>query len=215
MIGGGNMAEILVVEDELAIAELIQLHLENAGHSCEFRCDGRSGADAIEDKDYDIILLDIMLPEIDGYELLEYILPLKIPVVFITAKGTVKDRVRGLRSGADDYIVKPFDADEMVARVETVLRRYGKSGVTLKVRDVTLNLLSKIVFKKGIEVTLTPKEYDLLLVLMRNKNIALYREELFEKVWGEEFTGDSRTLDLHIQRLRKKLGWKDHIKTRE
>lgn len=207
------MAEILIVEDEEAIAELIKLNLTKAGHRCEYRLDGESGADAVEAHDYDLILLDIMLPEISGYELLEYILPMNIPVMFITAKGTVKDRIKGLRMGADDYIVKPFDADEMVARVETVLRRYGKSGTVLKAKDVTLNLQSKEVMKGEMSVMLTPKEYELLLVLMRNKNIAMYREELFEKVWDTEFTGDSRTLDLHIQRLRKKLDWKDVIKT--
>lgn len=207
------MAEILIIEDEEAIAELIKINLMKAGHSCEYRLDGESGADSLEGKDYDLILLDIMLPEISGYELLEYILPMNIPVMFITALGTVKDRIKGLRMGADDYIVKPFDADEMVARVETVLRRYGKSGVLLKAVDVTLNLQSKEVLKGEKPIMLTPKEYELLLVLMRNKNIALYREELFEKVWETEFTGDSRTLDLHIQRLRKKLDWKNVIKT--
>ena len=154
-----------------------------------------------------------MLPEIDGYELMEYIEPLGIPVIFLTAKGTTSDKVKGLRMGADDYIVKPFEIDELLARVDSVLRRYNKGQTLLYAADVVIDTQSRRVMQNGQEIMLTPKEYELLLFLVRNKNSALYRETLFERVWMEDCTGDSRTLDLHIQRLRKKLNWKDRIKT--
>lgn len=207
------MNSILIVEDEKAIAELIHLSLTQAGYLCEYVLDGKTGADRIEETDYDLILLDIMLPEIDGYELMEYIEPMGVPVIFITAKGSVRDRVKGLRMGADDYIVKPFEIPELVARVESVLRRYHKGDALIAVGDVTIDTASHCVLKNGIQVDLTPKEYDLLVLLARNRNTALYRDTLFERVWGGEMADGTRTLDLHIQRLRKKLSWQDRIKT--
>ena len=162
---------------------------------------------------YDLALLDIMLPYINGYELLEYLLPTGTPAIFISAKGQVNDRIRGLKMGADDYLVKPFQVGELVARVETVLRRMGKSKKTLTAGDVEVNLDSRIVTKSGKQVDLTVKEYRLLIELIQNKNVALYRERLYEKVWEEEYMGETRTLDSHIQRLRKKLDWNDKIKT--
>lgn len=207
------MNRILVVEDEKAIAELIQLSLTQAGYACEYALDGAKGADLIEEEDYDLVLLDIMLPEVDGYELLEYIEPMGIPVIFITAKGSVQDRVKGLHMGADDYIVKPFEVPELVARVESVLRRYHKGDALIAVGDITIDTASRCVLQDGREVELTPKEFDLLVLLARNRNTALYRDTLFERVWGGEMSDGTRTLDLHIQRLRKKLSWQDRIKT--
>ena len=207
------MITILIVEDECAIAELIQAGFEKAGYAWDYAADGKQAADKIEVRTYDLVLLDIMLPEIDGYELMEYIEPLGIPVIFLTAKGTTSDKVKGLRMGADDYIVKPFEIDELLARVDSVLRRYNKGQTLLYAADVVIDTQSRRVMQNGQEIMLTPKEYELLLFLVRNKNSALYRETLFERVWMEDFTGDSRTLDLHIQRLRKKLNWKDRIKT--
>ena len=154
-----------------------------------------------------------MLPGIDGYELLEYIKPLKIPVIFITAKGTVENRIKGLKLGADDYIVKPFQIGELIARIEAVLRRVNGADKTYDILGVKINPSSRSVIKDGKYVDLTVKEFDLLLELIRNKNIALYRNQLYERVWQEEFMGDTRTIDLHIQRLRKKLGWENSIKT--
>ena len=154
-----------------------------------------------------------MLPGINGYELLEYIKPYKIPVIFITAKGTVENRIMGLKLGADDYIVKPFQIGELLARVEAVLRRVSSVDKTYEILGVTINPSSRSVMKEGEEIDLTVKEFDLLMELIRNKNIALYRNQLYEKVWQEEFMGDTRTIDLHIQRLRKKLGWENSIKT--
>jgi len=207
------MLNLLIVEDEQAIANLIYVNLSDEGYRCTCVFDGKQGADLIEKEQFDLILLDIMLPDIDGYELLEYIKPLGTPVIFITAKSTVNDRIKGLRLGADDYLVKPFLIGELSARVEAVLRRYGKSEKQITVEDVFINIESRRVTKNGNPVELTVKEFDLLLVLVRNRNVALYRDKLYEKVWNEPFTGETRTLDTHIQRLRKKLDWDDRIKT--
>lgn len=205
--------KILVVEDDEAIANLIKINLTSEGYTCTVCYDGEDGDDHIENELYDLVLLDIMLPEIDGYELLEYIKPLGMPVIFITAKGAVQDRIKGLKLGADDYIVKPFQIGELLARVEAVLRRYGKINRKLAFADVEIDIVSRTVSKAGKPIDLTVKEFDLLVELVQNKNVALYRDRLYEKVWGVEFFGDTRTLDSHIQRLRKKLGWEKYIKT--
>lgn len=208
-----KMYHILVVEDEMSIAELIQINLIQSGYHCTYVLDGEQAAEKIEEQDFDLILLDIMLPKIDGYELLEYIKPTNTPVIFISAKETVKDRIRGIKLGADDYIVKPFDISEVLARVEMVLRRYGKGNNRLKFKNIVIDQNTMEVKRDDKLVALTPKEYELLVVLVRNKNNLLFREDLFEKVWETEYIGNSRTLDLHIQRLRKKLDLKDEIKT--
>ena len=207
------MINILIVEDEQAIANLIYMNLRYAGYACTTVYDGIEAADLLEKNTYDLILLDIMLPGIDGYELLEYVRPLNIPVIFITAKGTLEDRVKGLNLGADDYIVKPFQVAELVARVEAVLRRSGKVNTVFSYFGVEVNTDSRTVIKDGKEIQFTAKEFDLLVELLRNKNIALSRSRLYETVWKEPFIGETRTLDSHIQRLRKKLDWEDHIKT--
>ena len=207
------MLNILIVEDEQAISNLIYVNLTEEGYKCTCALDGRQAADFIEQETYDLILLDIMLPKIDGYELLEFIKPLRTPVIFITAKGAVDDRIKGLKLGADDYLTKPFQIGELLARVEAVLRRYGKSDRQLVFKDVTIKIESRQVTKNGSLINLTVKEFDLLVELIRNKNVALYRNRLYEKVWQEEFLGETRTLDSHIQRLRKKLGWEEYIKT--
>lgn len=207
------MKKILIVEDEDAISNLIKVNLTAEGYRCICAGDGEKAADLIENENFDLILLDIMLPEIDGYELLEYIRPLEIPVIFLSAKSSVNERIKGLRLGADDYITKPFQIGELLARIEAVLRRYGKAGKKLSLWDVEIDMESRVVCKAGVQVDLTVKEYELLMELLQNKNVALYRDRLYEKVWGGEFTGDTRTLDSHIQRLRKKLGWEEHIKT--
>ena len=207
------MLNILIVEDDEAIANLIYINLSDEGYRCTRAHDGKRGADLIESGNFDLLLLDIMLPEHDGYELLEYVKPLGTPVIFITAKGSVDDRIKGLKLGADDYLVKPFQIGELLARVEAVLRRYGKGERELTFADVAINLTSRQVLLSGNRVELTMKEFDMLVELVRNKNVALYRDRLYEKVWNEEFFGETRTLDSHIQRLRRKLGWEDKIKT--
>lgn len=205
------MQKILVVEDERPISDLIVLSLKSAGYCCEQVFDGEEAADRLIEIKYDLILLDIMLPKVDGFELMEFIRPMGIPVIFLTAKGRVEDKVKGLRSGADDYLTKPFEVMELLARVESVLRRYHKAAKQLEYRDIVVDLLSHSVKKEKKEVVLTEKEFELLVLLIRNKNLALFREQIYENVWGGEYTGDSRTIDLHIQRLRKKLDLKENI----
>ena len=207
------MIRILVVEDEQAISNLIAVNLRKAGYACDCVYDGMSAADALEEGAYDLVLLDVMLPEVDGYELMGYIAPLGIPVIFLTAKASVADRVKGLRLGADDYLTKPFEIIELLARVETVLRRCHKTEQFLTEGDLVIDTASRTVKKNGTMVNLTNKEYELLLMFVRNKNIALYRETIYERIWGGEYTGDSRTVDLHVQRMRRKVGWEDKIVT--
>ncbi len=201
------MIKILIVDDEKPICDLIDLNLSAAGYRCLAVQDGLAAVERLEKEPFDLILLDVMLPGADGYEVMEYIRPLGIPVIFITAKHEVRDRVKGLKLGADDYLVKPFDVVELTARVEAVLRRYNKTDRFLSVGDVVVDVEARKAARAGEAVELTNKEFGLLVLFVKNKNIALFRETLYEKVWGEEYSGDSRTLDLHVQRLRKKLGW--------
>lgn len=205
------MIKILIVEDEKPIADLIYLNLTDAGYQCEKVHDGLKAADLIEKNRYDLVLLDIMLPGADGYEILEYLKEYDTPVIFVTAKADVKDRVKGLKLGAEDYLTKPFEIVELLARVETVLRRYNKNETRLSFADVVVDTEAHVVYQNGTPVNLTMKEYAILVLFLQNKNIALFREKIFEKVWEGEYTGDSRTVDLHVQRMRKKLGWEKRI----
>lgn len=207
------MKPILIVEDEPRISSLIVLTLQRAGYVTRPVADGAAAAELIEKYEYDLILLDVMLPGIDGFELMEYIQPTGTPVIFLTAKASVRDRVTGLNLGADDYIVKPFEPLELLARVESVLRRSGRGANNLKVGDVELDPVAMMVTKGGEPVHLKPMEFNLLAQLMRNPGVALYRSVLYERVWGAEPEDDTRTLDLHIQRLRKKLDWGNQIET--
>lgn len=205
------MNRILIIEDEKSIADMIKLCLTKNGYICETVNDGMTAAEIIEQKRYDLALLDVMLPKIDGYDLIEYIKQYKIPVIFVTAKSSVADRVKGLRLGAEDYIVKPFDLEELLARVETVLRRYDKTQRIINVGKIRIDTLSRSVYLDGGSIKLSIKEYDLLLLLVRNQNIALFREYIFEEVWQEPYFGNTRTIDLHIQRLKKKLNLGDAV----
>ena len=207
------MFRILIAEDEEPIANLIRMNLTKAGYLCTWAPDGKSAADLMEREKYDLALLDIMLPGINGYELMDYAKACELPVIFLTARGSVSDRVNGLRAGADDYLVKPFDIVELIARVESVLRRTGKTGDRYTVGDVCIDARAMRVTRGGEPVLLTPKEFDLLLLFVQNRNIALFRETIYERVWGTEFMGDSRTVDLHVQRLRRKLGWQGKLLT--
>lgn len=200
------MIRILVVDDEKPIANYIKLTLKQAGYWVDCAFDGMTALEKAEQVNYDLILLDVMLPEIDGFSLMEYLAPKEVPVIFLTAKGGVQDRVKGLRLGAEDYIVKPFDVMELQARVEVVLRRYKKTEEVLHVQDIEVDTRSMQVTKAGVEISLTRKEYELLLMFIRNPNTALYRETIYERVWGGELEYGSKTVDLHVQRLRKKLG---------
>ena len=208
-----EMIKILVVEDERAISDLIRLNLTKAGYSCTALYDGKSAADILETHTFDLILLDIMLPEINGYELMEYIRPMGIPVIFITAKSSLDDKMKGLTSGAEDYLVKPFEIVELLARINIVLRRYNKASKELSFRNIRADIQNRMVTMDGNPVELTPKEFDLLVMFLRNINITLYRERLYESVWETEWMADTRTLDLHVQRLRRKRGLKDCLKS--
>lgn len=207
------MTRILVVDDEKPIANLIRMNLIRQGYDCTCAYDGKEAADELERNMYDLVLLDIMLPKYNGYELLSFIRPMNIPVIFLTAKGDLEDRVRGLQLGAEDYIVKPFEIAELIARVEVVLRRYKKLTNDMHVLDIDIDFDGHSVIQNGQRLDMTPKEFDLLVMLCQNPNTALFREELFERIWGSDFMGETRTLDTHIQRLRRKLGWYDYIKT--
>ena len=207
------MIRILIVEDELPISDVIRWNLTKAGYECVCAYDGMKAADILEDQSFDLILLDVMLPHIDGFELMEYIKPMGIPVIFLTAKSALDDKMRGLTSGAEDYMVKPFEIVELLARVNIVLRRYHKAEQYLTIGDITVDVENQKVSKAGKEVVLTPKELELFLLLLRNRNITLFRERIYEEIWGTEYSVESRTLDLHIQRIRKKLALEDRIKT--
>ena len=195
------MIRILVAEDERPISDLIRLNLTKAGYHCTCVYDGLAAADILEEENFDLILLDVMMPGLNGFELMEYIRPLKIPVIFLTAKSSLKDRMTGLTSGAEDYITKPFEIVELLARINIVLRRYHKTEQLLVMNDITVDVENQTVIQNGKEVELTPKELELLIFLMRNRNITLFREKIYEEIWGTEYSVESRTLDLHIQRL--------------
>ena len=207
------MLKLLIVEDERMIADFICCGLAEANFEYDCAYDGLSAADMIDQNRYDLILLDVMLPGVDGFELMRYIAPLGIPVIFLTAKAGVDDRVAGLRLGADDYIVKPFEMIELLARIDTVLKRYGKGSVELSLGDVSVNTRTRVVTRNGAAIALRAREYDLAVFLLRNRDLPLFRETIYERVWGGEFTGDTRTVDIHIRRLRQKLGWEDRLVT--
>lgn len=207
------MLNILIVEDDPVVANAIFQGGSQAGYACDCVHDGMAAADAIDGKPYDLVLLDVMIPGVDGFELMEYIRPAGIPVIFITAKSAVQDRVKGLRLGADDYIVKPFEMVELIARIEVVMKRYQKGSVELSLGDVTVNTQSHFVTKAGQPVHLKAKEFDLLVFLLQNRGLALFRETIYERVWQKDFLGNTRTVDLHILRLRQKLGWEDRLVT--
>ena len=207
------MIKILIVEDEKPISNLIRLSLKNVGYLCDTAYDGEKAIELIDTNVYDLILLDVMLPEVDGFELMEYIRPLGIPVIFLTAMDKLQDRVKGLKMGAEDYIVKPFEVAELIARVEVVLRRYKKTEDTFELNGLTVDAASMSVKRDGKEIALTPKEFDLLLLFLRTPNTALYRETIYEKVWGGELEYGSKTVDLHVQRLRKKAGLEKELRS--
>ena len=207
------MLKLLIVENERMIADFIGCGLAEANFEYDCAYDGLSAADMIVQNRYDLILLDVMLPGVDGFELMRYIAPLGIPVIFLTAKAGVDDRVAGLRLGADDYIVKPFEMIELLARIDTVLKRYGKGSVELSLGDVSVNTRTRVVTRNGAAIALRAREYDLAVFLLRNRDLPLFRETIYERVWGGEFTGDTRTVDIHIRRLRQKLGWEDRLVT--
>lgn len=210
------MAKILIVEDEKPIRNLIKRNLELMGHTCMEASDGNEAAEIIMENPFDLMVFDVMLPGKDGFELLELVrsrMKSPTPVIFLTAKESIDDRLKGLSLGADDYISKPFVLRELLLRVQAVLRRTMKEEESLFFDDIEVRFSSKKVFRKGIEVVLTPKEYFLLETLILNRNIVLSREKLLALVWGYDYEGESRTVDVHIRQIRAKLDLKDRLKT--
>lgn len=206
------MCSVLIVEDEAAIADLIEMTLEPSGYRCVKAYTGERAADWLKKETFDLVLLDVMLPGVDGFALMDYIAPTGTPVMFLTARTSVADRVRGLRAGAYDYMTKPFAPEELLARVEGLMRHTGRKQQTLRVWNVEIQPETRTVKKDGKPVRLTPREFDLLMALVYDRGIALYRDALFERVWGLDSDAATRTLDIHICRLRKKLGWNTQIR---
>ena len=205
------MAKILIVEDEPSINELIRKNLSLTGHHCTQAVDGTAAVTLLENAKFDLLVLDIMLPGLDGYQVFER--AKGTPTIFLTAKSELPDKLKGLAMGADDYLTKPFQMLELAARVEAILRRTKKAETEFVMGDLKVDFDRHQIFLKGTAVECTPKEYELLEVLIRNRNIALSREKLLELVWGWEFDGGTRTVDVHIQRLRQKLHLENEIRT--
>lgn len=205
---------ILVVEDDESISKVIGKNLTSAGYAVAVCFDGSDAARLLtSDTDFDLALLDVMLPGMDGFELMGYMKHYDIPVIYLTAKADLDSKVQGLRDGAEDYIVKPFEILELLVRIEKVLERRGRMQQVLTAAGLEINLLERSVRKNGVEIVLKPMEFDLLVMLAKNKNIALSRERLLNGVWGTDFMGESRTVDVHIGQLRKKLDIGDKIRT--
>ena len=205
---------ILVVEDDTAISELICMNLEVTGYEVVPVLDGNEVEGTLEkEEDFDLAMLDIMLPGKDGFELLGVMKKYGIPVIYITAKADVNSKIKGLRSGAEDYIVKPFEVLELLVRVEKVLERTGKQKEIIQVKDLEIHLSEHKVTRNGQTVSLKPMEYDLLVLLAKNKNVAFTREQMLNEVWGSNYLGETRTIDVHIGQLRRKLDLSDVIKT--
>jgi len=207
------MNRILIVEDDNTIAKLIQASLSISGYESSISENGLEAYDKIMNNFYDLILLDVMLPGIDGFHLFEKIRSRNIPVIFLTAKSDVSDRVKGLKLGADDYILKPFEPLELLARVETVLRRYKKTEKVVSFKNITLNLEERVAKLDDEIIDTTPLEYDLLTLFIKRKNIALSREAILETVWGIAVDIETRTVDNHVQRIRRKFKLENSLKT--
>ena len=207
------MAKILIVEDDVNIAKMLEVTLSIGGYESE-RCDnGKKAVDLVTSQSYDLVLLDVMLPDMDGFKIIEYIDKEETAVIFLTALQDVMDKVKGIKLGAEDYIVKPFETVELLARIEVVLRRKHKSNNTIHYGDITMNIDEHTVKKGDDYVSLTPKEFDILAFFLQNQDIALTRERLLATVWGYEFMGETRTVDIHVQQIRKKMGLHNKLVT--
>ena len=200
--------KILVVEDDHNISDLIRMYLEKEGFEVQAVFDGGSAVETFRSWQPDMVLLDLMLPVMDGWAVCGKIRETsRAPIIMITAKSEVFDRIQGLEMGADDYIVKPFEVIELLARIDVVLRRYQKTDMVLEIGGLKIDTASMQVWRDEAEISLTKTEYELLLLFARTPRRALYRETIYERVWGEPYPFGSKAVDIHIQRLRKKTGW--------
>lgn len=217
------MYRILVVDDEENIREVIKEYAEFEGHQVSEACDGMQAIEMVKNNDYDIIIMDVMMRRLDGYSACKEIRKIKqIPVLMLSARGEEYDKLFGFEIGIDDYVVKPFSPKEVMARVNAIVKRNqgakqapaAPAPETVKFGGLEINFTSRDVYIDGVKANLTPKEYDLLFYLVRNKNIALTRNKLLEEVWGYDFFGDDRTIDTHIKMLRNNLGpYRNYIVT--
>lgn len=205
------MAKILIIEDDKAINELLKRNMTLVGHSCKQAFCAKEALSALENHSFDLVILDIMLPDTDGFDVIKEIHD--IPVIFLTALGSLHDKIHGLNLGAYDYITKPFEILELLARVQAVLRRTKKEDEKFVHEDITVDLCAHRVYRFDKEIEIAPQEFELLHILIINRNIALSRDKLLELAWGFDYLGDTRTVDVHIQKLRSKLGWDNIIKT--
>ena len=203
---------ILICDDDPIVHQSLSLYLDHEDFLHDSAYDGKQALEMIKKEHYDLMLLDQMMPGMTGMEVCQAVRKeSQLPIIMLTARGEDVDRIVGLELGADDYLPKPFEIVELLARVEAVLRRYHKTETVIRACNVTIDTASHRVTLDGEEIYLTPKEFDLLLLFARNKNRALYRETIYETVWGGEYMGQSRTVDLHVQRLKKKLHWENII----
>ena len=218
------MAKILIVDDEPRIRELIRENLQYSGYTCEEAGDGSAALSLLTGGGYDLVILDLMMPFMDGMTCLREMRTRRIntPVIILTARGEEYDKLFGFEIGIDDYVVKPFSPKEVMARVNAIVKRNqgakqapaAPAPETVKFGGLEINFTSRDVYIDGVKANLTPKEYDLLFYLVRNKNIALTRNKLLEEVWGYDFFGDDRTIDTHIKMLRNNLGpYRNYIVT--
>ena len=208
------MKRILVIEDETAINELICMNLEIAWYKPVPFFDGAKFSTHLKQEDaYDLALLDIMLPGKDGFELLEELKEHRIPVIYLTAKGDLQSKVAGLRSGAEDYLVKPFEMLELLVRIDKVLSRFQEAEEEIHIRNVTINEKKHTVYKDGKEVCLRPMEFACLLAFWKYRNRVMTREQMLQILWGVDFEGETRTVDVHVGNLRKKLDFSEVIIT--
>ena len=206
------MRRVLIVEDEPAISDLIEMNLRMAGYDAVQAMDGKEAMEMLNGASFDVVLLDLMLPEIDGFQILELLKRRQTPTIIVSAKANLSDRVKGLSLGADDYLTKPFEPLELVARVEALLRRSSPDEASLSIHGLSIQPEAKVVMRGGETIPLTNREFTLLMVLCRRQGVVFTREQLLSQVWGVDYMGETRTVDVHIQRLRAKLSW-DHVIT--
>ena len=205
---------ILVVEDDKAISDFIAINLQYTGYEYTVLSDGKEVVTyLVQDHSFDLALLDVMLPGVDGFELMDYMKKYNIPVIYLTAKTDVASKIKGLRGGAEDYIVKPFEVLELLVRIEKVLERMGKLDSILRIKDITIDLEDHTVIMCGESISLKPLEFDLLVMLVKYKNRTIPRERLLNEIWGVDFIGGTRTVDVHIAQIRKKLNLHQELKS--